>query len=139
MSMNIACWCASPRYCRPRCACASSRLNDAGEARTGDAIEARTRERQTEAAPLRLIEELGRTLICVDFDVDDLNGKLHRLAVQATLAASLRRANSRRSHSPEWDIGDIAELREFRNTQSESQVKACHAGREPEAALGDAR
>jgi hypothetical protein len=47
----------------------------------------RERRQQREAARLRLIEELGRLLICYAPDIDDLHGKLH-LPSEATPTAN---------------------------------------------------
>jgi integrase len=42
---------------------------------------------QNEAARHRLIDELGRLLICIEPETDDLNGKFHRLASEQTPTA----------------------------------------------------
>ena len=79
-------------------------------------------------------------LICFEPDTDDLNGKLYRLASQATPTSSrLRRALEKLRNYPDWDFRHIAALRDFRNALSGAQVKARLTGRELEAALDDPR
>jgi hypothetical protein len=81
------------------------------------AISARERRQQREAARLRLIEELGRLLVCYAPDIDDLNGRFHRLASEATPTANrLKTVFNRLGAYPDWDMEHLAELRSFRNT-----------------------
>jgi hypothetical protein len=75
-------------------------------------INAREREQQREAARLRVIEELGRFLICFPPDTDDLNGKFHHLAAEATpTAGRLKIVFSRLGAYPDWDTERLADLR----------------------------
>jgi hypothetical protein len=95
---------------------------------------------QIEAARLRLIDELGRLLICFEPDTDDLNGKFHRLASEQTPTAQrLQNVFGRLGGYPCWDGQQIGDLREFRANLSPSQVKTRLTGRELEAALADPR
>ena len=104
------------------------------------AVIAREREQQREAARLRLIEELGRLLICSPPDTDDLNGKFHRLASEATPTADrLKSVYNRLGTYPDWTPGHLAEFRSFRNDLSPVQTKTRLTGRELDAALADPR
>jgi hypothetical protein len=103
-------------------------------------INAGERAQQREAARLRLIEELGRFLVCFPPDTDDLNGKFHRLASEATPTAErLKIVYSRLGAYPDWDEDHLAELRAFRSTLASSQIRSRLAGRELDAALADPR
>jgi hypothetical protein len=104
------------------------------------AISDRERRQQREAARLRLIEELGRLLVCYAPDIDDLNGKFHRLASETTPTATrLKTVFNRLGAYPDWDTEHLAELRSFRNTMSPSQIKTRLTGSELDAALADPR
>jgi hypothetical protein len=104
------------------------------------AISDRERRQQREAARFRLIEELGRLLVCYAPDIDDLNGKFHRLASEATPTANrLKTVFNRLGAYPDWDTEHLAELRSFRNTMSPSQMKSRLIGGELDAALADPR
>jgi hypothetical protein len=95
---------------------------------------------QLEAARLRLVEELGRTLVCFEPYTDDLNGKFHRLAAERTATAErLLGVFHRLCRYPEWNEFQIADLREFRAALNASQVKTRLTGRELDAALSDPR
>ena len=95
---------------------------------------------QREAARLRLIEELGRILICFEPDLEDLNGKLYRLMSEHTATADrLKLAYSRLGGYPEWEPFQIQQLRAFRATLPVNQVRARLTGRELDAALADPR
>lgn len=105
-----------------------------------DEVIKRQRLKQIEAARLRLIEELGRTLVCYPPDTDDLNGKFHRLASdQSATADRLQRVYARLGAYPEWDPVQVAEFRDYRNSLSSSQMKTRLTGREIDAALADPR
>lgn len=98
------------------------------------------RQQQLEAAHLRLVEELGRMLICFEPNTDDLNGKLYRLASEATPTATrLRRTLERLGGYPDWSTRHIAVLREFRATLSGSQLQSRLTGKTLDAALDDPR
>jgi hypothetical protein len=95
---------------------------------------------QIEAARLRLVDELGRLLICFEPDTDYLNGKFHRLAGEQTPTAHrLQNVFGRLGGYPDWDRHHIADLREFRANLGPSQVKTRLTGRELDAALADPR
>lgn len=95
---------------------------------------------QIEAARLRLVDELGRLLICFQPDTDDLNGKFHRLASEQTPTAHrLQNVFGRLGGYPDWEGHHIADLREFRADLGPSQVKTRLTGRELDAALADPR
>ncbi|MBB5688603.1 superfamily II DNA or RNA helicase/DNA-binding transcriptional ArsR family regulator [Roseomonas alkaliterrae] len=99
-----------------------------------------SRVAQAEAARLRLIEELGRTLICFEPDTNDLNGKFHRLATERTATAErLQHVYGRLGGYPEWDEFQLADLREFRTGLTGNQVKTRLTGRELDAAMADPR
>jgi Helicase conserved C-terminal domain/SNF2-related domain/PLD-like domain len=103
-------------------------------------ISARVRKAQVEAARLRLIEELGRTLICFPPDIDDLNGKFHRLASEETPSAErLQKVFSRLGAYPDWDDFMTSDLRKYRASLSTNQIKSRITGREIDAALADPR
>ena len=95
---------------------------------------------QRNAARFRLIEELGRMLICFAPDTDDLNGKFHRLATEATPTADrLQKIFQRLQGYPTWEPHHITELREFRDGLAGAQVRTRLTGRELDAALDDPR
>lgn len=95
---------------------------------------------QNKAAHLRLIDELGRLLICFEPDIDDLNGKFHRLASDQTPTAHrLQNVFGRLGGYPDWEGHHIADLRDFRENLGPSQVKTRLTGRELDAALADPR
>lgn len=95
---------------------------------------------QNEAARLRLVDELGRLLICFEPDIDNLNGKFHRLATDQTPTAHrLQNVFGRLGGYPDWEGHHIADLREFRANLGPSQVKTRLTGRELDAALADPR
>ncbi len=95
---------------------------------------------QIEAARLRLVDELGRLLICFEPDTDDLNGKFHRLASEQTPTAHrLQSVFGRLGGYPDWEGHHITDLREFRGNLGPSQVKTRLTGRELDAALADPR
>lgn len=103
-------------------------------------LENATRSTQTDAARLRLIEELGRMLICFEPDTDDLNGKFHRLATERSPTADrLKTVFARLGGYPEWDAFHLADLREYRAELTAAQVKTRLTGRELDAALADPR
>jgi superfamily II DNA or RNA helicase len=103
-------------------------------------INACERQQQQEAARLRVIEELGRLLVCSPPDTDDLNGKFHRLASEPTPTAQrLRSVFNRLGAYPEWDADHLAELHGFRNELTPAQIKTRLTGRELDAALADPR
>lgn len=95
---------------------------------------------QREAARLRLVDELGRLLICFEPDTDDLNGTFHRLATEQTPTAHrLQIVFSRLGAYPEWESHQLADLRDFRSKLGPAQIKARLTGRELDAALADPR
>jgi hypothetical protein len=103
-------------------------------------VEDTGRTAQIVAARLRLIEELGRTLICFPPDAEDMNAKLHRLATERTPTAErLRKVFSRLGAYPEWDDFKMEELREYRSMLSATQAKTRLTGSELDAALADPR
>ena len=104
-------------------------------------ISGREREQQRQAARLRVIEELGRLLICFPPDTDDQNGKFHRLASEPTPTAERLKVvfNRLGGTYPDWDLDHLAELRAFRNSLTPAQVRTRLTGRELEAALMDPR
>jgi hypothetical protein len=126
----------------------STRLDLQNEARAvveqaaarAKATNEREKQQQREAARFRLIEELGRFLVCYAPDTDDLNGKFHRLASEATPTATrLKAVFNRLASYPDWDAEHLADLRSFRNSMSPSQITARLTGRELDAALADPR
>jgi len=95
---------------------------------------------QHKAASHRLIEELGRLLICIEPDTDDLNGKFHRLASEQTPTAHrLQNVFQRLGGYPNWEAQHVADLRGFRDDLAPSQIKTRLTGRELDAALADPR
>ena len=98
------------------------------------------RAAQIEAARLRLVDELGRTLICFPPNTEDMNGKFHRLATERTPTAErLRKVFGRLGAYPKWDEFRMEELREYRSMLSPSHVKTRLTGSELDAALADPR
>jgi hypothetical protein len=92
------------------------------------------------AARLRVTQELGRLLVCFPPDTDDLDGKFHRLASEATPTAErLKIVFDRLGAYPDWDTEHLADLRGFRDALSPAQIKTRLTGRELEAALADPR
>jgi hypothetical protein len=105
-----------------------------------ESIARRDRQQQREAARLRLTEELGRLLICVPPDTDDLNGKFHRLASEATPTAErLKSIYNRLGGYPDWTTVHLAQFRAFRSELSQTQEKSQLTGRALDAALADPR
>jgi hypothetical protein len=95
------------------------------------ALENESRLAQITAVRLRLIEELGRTLICFEPDTDELNGKFHRLASDRTATAErLQIVYTRLNGYPDWDEFHLTDLREYRASLTPSQVKTRLTGRE---------
>ncbi len=104
------------------------------------AVHAASRSEQADAARHRLIEELGRTLICFDPDTDDLNGKFHQLASDNSATAErLQKVYAHLDGYPNWDEFHLTDLRAYRASLTSSQVKTRLTGRELDAALGDPR
>ncbi len=104
------------------------------------AIDLEMRRQQLEAARLRLIEELGRMLICTQPETDNLNGRLHALASQSNPTATrLRRVMNRIGGYPDWELRHIVALRAFREELTGFQRQVRLTGRELEAALDDPR
>jgi hypothetical protein len=104
------------------------------------AVSTREREQQREAARLRVTDELGRLLVCSAANTDDLNGKFHRLASEATPTADrLKAVYNRLGGYPDWDSDHLADFRGFRDTLAPAQVKTRLTGRELDAALADPR
>jgi hypothetical protein len=104
------------------------------------AIISHERGQQREAARLRVTDELGRLLVCFAPDTDDLNGKFHRLASEATPTADRHKAvYNRLGAYPDWDSDHLADLRGFRDTLAPTQVKSRLTCRELDAALADPR
>jgi hypothetical protein len=119
---------------------ASARANVIAASRRQAEAEAASRAAQVEAARLRLIEELGRTLICFEPDTDDLNEKLHRLTTERTATAErLQTVYTRLAGYPDWDEFQLRDLRDYRALLTTNQVKTRLTGRELEAALADPR
>ncbi len=96
---------------------------------------------QREAARLRLVDELGRLLICYEPDTDDLNGKFYRLATEQTPTGHrLQTVFGRLGGTyPDWEGHYIADLRDFRAELGPSQIKSRLTGSQLEAALADPR
>ena len=107
------------------------------------AREARARlvARQHEAARLRLVDELGRLLICFEPDTADLNGKLYRMATeQNATALRLRQVLDRLGgRYPDWSEHELHELRAFKDDLSLNQIKNRLTGTGVDAALSDPR
>lgn len=111
------------------------------EMRGRAAIQATTmKTAQIDAARLRLVDELGRLLMCFEPDTDDLNGKFHRLASDQTPTAHrLQNVFRRLGAYPDWEAHQIADLRAFRSELAPNQIKTRLTGREVDAALADPR
>lgn len=108
--------------------------------RRRDRAIAESRAAQIEAARLRLVEELGRLLICSGPDTDDLNGKLFRLASESNPTAErLRRVLLRLGGYPSWTSHQTERLRSFREALSPAQLRTRLTGRQIDAALDDPR
>lgn len=95
---------------------------------------------QISAARERLIDELGKTLVCFQPDTDDLNSKFHRLmSDKSATATRLQTVYWRLDGYPNWRPGDLSSFREHRALLSANQVKTRLTGRELDAALADPR
>jgi hypothetical protein len=98
------------------------------------------RVQQIAAAKFRLQEELGRFLICVEPDTDDLNGKLHRMTQDSNMTADrLQRVFHRLGGYPDWPVAKLQGLRKWRDDMSANQIKTRLTGRELDAAMDDPR
>jgi hypothetical protein len=98
------------------------------------------RAQQIAAAKFRLQDELGRFLICVQPDTDDLNGKLHRMTQDRTATADrLRRVFQRLGEYPDWTVAKLQALRSLRDDMTANQIKTRLTGRELDAAMDDPR
>ena len=98
------------------------------------------RSDQIAAAKFRLQEELGRFLICIAPDTDDLNGKLHRMTQDRNATAErLQRVFYRLGEYPDWSLPKLEALREWRDAMSANQIKTRLTGRELDAAMDDPR
>ncbi len=98
------------------------------------------RAAQLEADRLRLIEELGRTLICFPPEAEDMNSKFHRLAADRTPTAErLRKVFARLGAYPDWGESPFGgPTRISRDSFPDSGENAL-TGSEVDAALSDPR
>jgi hypothetical protein len=95
---------------------------------------------QISAARQRLMDELGKTLVCFQPDSDDLNSKFHRLMSDRSATANrLQAVYWRLDGYPNWLPGALQSFREYRSQLTASQVKTRLTGREVDAALADPR
>jgi superfamily II DNA or RNA helicase len=109
--------------------------------RTAAEREKAARARQLGAARLRLLVELGRFVLSLGGEVDDLNGKLHEVMTGASAGAQRVRTAFELlgNQYPEWDQSLLDELRRWLETQSPGSRKARQAGAELDAAIRDPR
>jgi superfamily II DNA or RNA helicase len=105
------------------------------------AREAAALQRQTDAARLRLLRELGRYLMCLGAGTADLNGVLYQqLNRDIATAQRLQRCLDRLGGNyPEWPDDLCRELSAFFASLTENQRKARLLGKELDAALDDPR
>lgn len=103
-------------------------------------VECRGLERQINAARLRLLRELGRYLVCVNDDSDDLNETFHeQMGRNIAGARRLKACFDRLGGYPVWPDELRRELAEFISAMGDGQRQARLAGAELEAALNDPR
>ncbi|MFI5379497.1 MAG: helicase-related protein [Tepidisphaerales bacterium] len=96
--------------------------------------------RQLSAARLRLLRELGRYLVCVNGDSDNLNGTFpEQMGRDIAGAKRLKECFSRLGGYPEWPEDLRCELAVWFAAITEGQHHARLAGAELEAALNDPR
>jgi hypothetical protein len=97
-------------------------------------------ERQTSAARLRLLKELGRYLACLGEGTVDLNGLFHRqMSRDIASAQRLKKCLDRLGGYPEWPSEFCRELEEYASGLSEPRCRARLLGKEIDAALEDPR
>lgn len=96
--------------------------------------------RQKAAASIRLQRELGKYLICLGANVENMNEILHQqMSRDIASAQRLKRCLERLGGYPEWPLNLYKELEAFVNNLSENQRKARLLGKEIDAALDDPR
>lgn len=96
--------------------------------------------RQIEAARLRLIRELGRYLVCLDGNIDELNEILAKqMSRDIASARRLRKCIDLHGGYPEWSDEIKRQLKDFRNSLGEGHRDARLLGSELDAALDDPR
>jgi len=96
--------------------------------------------RQISAARLRLLNELGRYLVCVNGDSDDINSTFHeQMGREIAGARRLKACFARLGDYPVWPDELRRELAEFVESISDGQRQARLAGAELEASLNDPR
>jgi hypothetical protein len=102
--------------------------------------EGRGLSRQLGAARLRLLRELGRYLVCVNSDSDDLSTTLHKqMGRDIAGAKRLKECFARLGGYPEWPEDLRRELAVLVAGITQGQRHARLAGAELEAALNDPR
>ena len=98
------------------------------------------RQRQLQAARVRLQRELGRYLVSVDGTAGDWNAILHEQATRDTLtAARLQKCLEKLGGAPQWDTELRTELEPFAKALTDNERKGRLLGRELDAALNDPR
>lgn len=98
------------------------------------------RDRQVQAARLRLKRELGRYLVCVSPGISDLNEVLYQqMARDIASAQRLKQCLEKLRGYPDWSADLRRELQEFIQGLPENQRKARLLGSEIDAALDDPR
>jgi hypothetical protein len=98
------------------------------------------RERQIEAARLRLKRELGCYLVCLGFGTADLNGVLYQqMSRDIATAQRLKQCLEKLGGYPDWPTELRGELEDFIHGLPENQRRARLLGSEIDAALNDPR
>lgn len=96
--------------------------------------------RQRKAASIRLQQELGRYLVCLEGRAENLNETLHhQMSRDIASAQRLKRCLEKLGGYPEWPIELCRDLESFVKGLTENQRKARLLGKELDAALEDPR
>jgi len=96
--------------------------------------------RQREAARIRLLQELGRYLLCLGVGTGDLNAVLYQQMTRDIAGAQrLKRCLEALGGYPTWDDESVRGLGQFVGKLTENQRRARLLGKELDAALEDPR
>jgi len=130
-----AAWKAAEQQAAQQAACEVKQALEAARVAEGSGL-----ARQIDAARLRLLRELGRYLVCVNGDSDELNRTFHeQMSRDIAGAKRLKACFERLGGYPQWPESLRQELAGLVAQFTDGQRRARLAGAELEAALNDPR